>query len=280
MRVYPILESGIPLLIDETKSIFRFNDFIGDKITFFPKRKRWLDIAIKVLPSISHNLAAKKNFQSLLELLKKKEKPRVLVIGGGVAGEGFSSILKSKGIELVETDISIAGRTKIVCDAHQLPFKESSFDAVIVQAVLEHVLDPYRCVDEIYRVLVSDGYIYAETPFIQQVHGGKYDFRRFTFRGHRRLFSKFHELNAGVTGGAAMSLSWSILYFLRSFSDSDLYHKLITFLVRIIFFPIKYADYFFYNKKANYDAASGFYFLGKKSRKQYSDYDLVNHYFD
>jgi uncharacterized protein YbaR (Trm112 family) len=48
MRVYPILESGIPLLIDETKSIFRFNDFIGDKITFFPKRKRWLDISFLI----------------------------------------------------------------------------------------------------------------------------------------------------------------------------------------------------------------------------------------
>ena len=64
-----------------------------------------------------------------------------------------------------------------------MPFKE--IDLVIIQAVLEHVMYPNKVVSEIYRVLKNDGLIYSETPFMQQVHEGPYDFSRFTESGHR-----------------------------------------------------------------------------------------------
>ena len=51
-------------------------------------------------------------------------------------------------------------------------------------------------------MLKDDGLVYAETPFLQQVHGGPYDFTRFTHLGHRRLFRKFIELESGATAGA------------------------------------------------------------------------------
>ena len=84
----------------------------------------------------------------------------------------------------------------------------------------EHVVDPYRCVDEIHRVLTSNGLIYAETPFIQQVHAGRYDFTRFTQLGHRRLFRRFEEIETGVVCGPGMALAWSWQYFLLSFFTS------------------------------------------------------------
>ncbi len=84
---------------------------------------------------------------------------------------------------------------------------DESFDGVICQAVLEHVLDPYRCVEEIHRVLRPNGLVYAETPFMQQVHGGTHDFTRFTHLGHRRLFRKFAEVDSGVVCGPGMALA-------------------------------------------------------------------------
>ena len=48
--------------------------------------------------------------------------------------------------------MAIAPRTQRVCDGHDLAFQDQSIDAVIVQALLEHVLDPQRCVAEIHRV--------------------------------------------------------------------------------------------------------------------------------
>jgi len=57
------------------------------------------------------------------------------------------------------------------------------FDAVWIQAVLEHVLDPVRVVAEIHRVLRPGGLVYSEIPFMQEVHEGAYDFTRFRLSG-------------------------------------------------------------------------------------------------
>jgi hypothetical protein len=67
-------------------------------------------------------------------------------------------------------------------------------------------------------VLKDGGIVYAETPFMQQVHGSAYDFTRFTWLGHRRLFRKFKEIKSGTCGGPGMALIWSWRYFLRTFS--------------------------------------------------------------
>ena len=48
------------------------------------------------------------------------------------------------------------------------PFPDSSFNIVIIQAVLEHVLNPQKVVKEINRVLKNKGIIYSETPFYSQ----------------------------------------------------------------------------------------------------------------
>ena len=99
--------------------------------------------------------------------------------------------------------------TSLICDAHDIPFADGCFDGVIVQAVLEHVMDPGRCVEEIHRVLGDNGLVYAETPFIQQIHMGRYDFTRYTHSGHRRLFRRFEEIASGPVGGPGMALAWA-----------------------------------------------------------------------
>src|SRR5207244_1565848 len=70
---------------------------------------------------------------------------------------------------------------------------------------------------EIWRVLKPDGLVCAETPFMQQVHGGCYDFIRFSLLGHRRLFQAFEEVRSGIAVGPGTALAWSWTYFLTSF---------------------------------------------------------------
>ena len=62
--------------------------------------------------------------------------------------------------------------TQFVADAHRVPLATESVDALVIQAVLEHVLDPWRVAAEIHRVLRPGGLVYADTPFLQQVHEG------------------------------------------------------------------------------------------------------------
>jgi ubiquinone/menaquinone biosynthesis C-methylase UbiE len=181
-------------------------------------------------------------------------------------------------IEFVETDVSFGPRTMLICDGHNLPFQDASFDGIIVQAVLEHVLDPYACVNEIHRVIKMDGIVYAETPFMQQVHGRQFDFTRFTHLGHRRLFRHFEELESGAVCGPGMALAWSYKYFLISFSNNKSIRKLLDGFARITAFYLKYFDYFLTKKKGALDAASGYYFMGKKTGITLTDKELINSY--
>jgi SAM-dependent methyltransferase len=277
-KEYPIV-NDIPVLINQKNSVFSFDDFKVDKATFFKKRGNFIEWLNKNSPSISHNIAAKRNYTRLSELaLKENSSARILVIGGSIAGQGFEVLSNNPAFELVETDVSFGPRVGMICDAHDLPFVDCSFDIVIAQAVLEHVVDPIRCVGEIHRVLKSDGLVYAETPFMQQVHGGSYDFMRFTYRGHRRLFRQFHEVDAGISGGPGMALAWSWQYFLRSFARTKRGQMFLASLGRLSSFYLKYFDYLFKNTVAVHDAASGFYFIGKKSIAILNDKDLVGSY--
>ena len=265
--LFPI-KNGIPILIDEQSSIFVIDDFINVRNTFFdlsPKNK-FLETLKSLVPDISRNIKGRQNYEQFAKLLlSQSTHPKVLVIGGSILGKGTEAIVGNPDIELVETDVSFGPRTTVICDAHSIPFANNSFDGVIVQAVLEHVVDPSRCVEEIHRVLKDDGLVYAETPFMQQVHGGRYDFTRFTHLGHRRLFRKFEEIDSGATCGPGMALAWSYSYLLLSFTTSKFLRKLIVLFVRLTAFPLKYLDYLLIDRAGTLDAASGYYLIGKKS---------------
>ena len=52
----------------------------------------------------------------------------------------------------------------VMADAQQLPFGADSFDAVIATAIIEHVPQPHRFVQEIQRVLKPAGVCVLTTP--------------------------------------------------------------------------------------------------------------------
>jgi len=271
---YPIIDS-IPILINEQNSIFSINDFIAHKDTTFKlsNKSMYLRFLEILIPKIGMNFHTKENYSEIAKLLPKKSK--ILVLGGSIKGEGMDSIYNHESFEIIGSDVSFGPYTKIICDAHDIPFKDKTFDCVIIQAVLEHVLDPYRCVDEIYRVLKLTGLVYAETPFMQQVHMRQFDFTRFTHLGHRRLFRNFKELRSGPCGGPGMALAWSWTYFLRSFSSKKYIRIPLRLFAIITSFFLKYFDYYLIDKPGSFDAASGFFFLGKKSKLILSDRDLI-----
>ena len=113
---------------------------------------------------------------------------------------------------------------------------------------------------------------------MQQVHGGRYDFTRFTHLGHRRLFRKFAEVDSGAVCGPGMALAWSYQYFLLSFTRSRALRKLIQMFAALTAFYLKYFDSYLVERSGALDAASGCYFLGRKSDETLSDRELVKLY--
>jgi ubiquinone/menaquinone biosynthesis C-methylase UbiE/uncharacterized protein YbaR (Trm112 family) len=276
---FPIVD-GIPIILNEAASIFSISDFVAQRqATMKVSQSRIKKALSRFLPNIDANLKAQRNYRELAQqLLQRSPNPIVLVIGCGNLGEGLSVLLEYTSIELVDSDVSLGGRTAIVCDAHDLPFPANYFDGVIIQAVLEHVVDPYRCVEEIHRVLKEEGLIYAEIPFMQQVHMGQYDFTRFTHLGQRRLFRSFEEIGSGAVGGPGMALAWSYQYFLLSFSQSKIARDFVKIFTRLTSFYLKYFDYYLQQKPGAFDSASGYYFLGRKSNSVLSDRELIKLY--
>lgn len=275
---YPVT-SGVPVLVRSDNSVFDPDIFVRKEETFFRSVPKWREWISSRIPDVTINVNAARNARQLHELLRKRNgQTRVLVVGGGVVGAGLETLLQDPAIEIIETDVSWGPQTQLICDAHNLPFRDEVFDAVVVQAVLEHVVDPRQCVSEIYRVLKTDGVVYADTPFIQQVHGRQYDFTRFTRLGHRRLFRHFEEIDSGISCGPGVALAWSLRYFLLSFFSSERMRGAVSFASRILFFWLKYFDYYLAQKKPALDAASAFFFLGRKSPTVLSDQELLTSY--
>lgn len=273
---YPIID-GIPILIDDKRSLFSIDDF-RQKIdtTFDLKQNRIKQILSKFIPTLGTNIKAKKNYRYISSTLPIDSK--ILVIGGSIKGKGMDPIYSNESFDIVGSDVSFGAEATLICDAHDIPFEDEVFDCVIIQAVLEHVVDPPRCVSEIHRVLKPSGLVYAETPFMQQVHMKQYDFTRFTHLGHRRLFRNFEEINSGPVGGPGMALAWSYSYFLKSFTSSYTMARILNIFARMTSFFFKYFDYYLIDKPGSYDAAAGLFFMGTKSTHTLSDRDLINQF--
>jgi SAM-dependent methyltransferase len=188
-------------------------------------------------------------------------------------GNGVEAIYADRRTRVIGFDIYSSPLTQFIADAHQIPLAGESVDAVLIQAVLEHVLDPGQVVREIHRVLRTGGLVYAETPFLQQVHAGPYDFVRFTSSGHRYLFRAFEEIAAGPVAGPGTQLLWSVDHIVRGLLRSELAGK----LARGVFFWLRYLDRLVPTAFAM-DDASAYYFLGRRANRALTAHEIVGYY--
>jgi SAM-dependent methyltransferase len=257
---------GQPVLIDFDNSIFDRSEYEHGKGFSEPAPQRLgrkLETAL-----MGKNRAAEANIARVLDLVRATQNRRILVIGGGTVGSGIDALYQANDVTVIGTDVYASTMTDIIADGHSLPFRDGVFDAVVIQAVLEHVLDPSVVVAEIHRVLRPGGVVYAETPFMQQVHMGAYDFTRFTKSGHRWLFRRFEEIEAGAVSGAGMASIWSLRYLLRAAHVPRKLENLLTLCA----FPLRFIG------SNDRDAASGYYFLGRLAEKPIGPKDMVGYY--
>jgi Methyltransferase domain len=277
---YPIT-NGIPVLIDDDSSCFARSDYVSpdsfegasygassDKTSGLRKlyRRTVSRITETGVPrsSLDAHQAAK---------LMATERPggRLLVIG---AGERQTYDHPN----IVYTDVAFGPLVSCICDAAALPFADGYFDGVLAVAVLEHVADPYKCVDEIRRVLSNGGLVYAETPFLQPVHMGAYDFTRFTYLGHRRLFRYFDDIESGCALGTGASFAYLLPHLLVGLSDARPYWRVAKLVGLLAAFPIKQVDRWILKRRSAYDASAGTYFYGRKRAAPISDREVLRMY--
>lgn len=214
--------------------------------------------------------------QRLLRILRSRPsaaRASVLVIGGGAMGHQIDDLYEADDVNLISFDIYASPLSQFIADAHGIPLATGSIDAVVIQAVLEHVLEPWKVVDEIHRVLRDDGLVYSDTPFLQPVHEGPYDFTRFTDSGHRALFKRFTIIDSGLLRGSGTTLSWVFADFVRALTRS----RALAFVARLGTFWMSYLNRCLDPRKS-IDGASSVFLLGQKSDSSASPRELVEYY--
>ena len=268
-NAFPIV-NNIPILISEIRT---------DTVCNVESRKTYVKRPFSKYKNLKKFLAGdcritRENCKKFMKLVSRESKtPKILVIGGGEEGYGTEELWRSQNCEIVSFDIYATDTTDVVCDAHYMPFKSNSYDGVWIQAVLEHVVEPSKVVSEIYRVLKANGIVYAETPFMQQVHEGAYDFTRYTMLGHRYLFKDFDMVRMGGNKGPEVVLTWSFRYFVWALTRS---RKLARF-TGLVFGMLMRPFAGLMSRKSMFDASSGVFFLGRKLNniKSLSHKDLI-----
>lgn len=275
---FPVID-GRPALIDFANSVIDRAPLVASAGVTAVRRHRRLEndrrLHIRLYDAMfGTNESA---HGAALEIQKRlhqlSHRPRVLVIGGGTIGGGVAPLYNDPAIDVIAFDVYSSPHVQFIADAHAIPFVSGVFDAVWIQAVLEHVLNPEQVVAEIHRVLCPDGLVYADTPFMQQVHEGPYDFFRFTMSGHRWLFRRFAEVDSGVQGGPGVTLRWGIRYFASGLFRSYWAGRII----EAVFFWLRSFDRLMPRSWSS-DGASGVWFLGARAETEMTPHEIIAYY--
>lgn len=104
-------------------------------------------------------------------------------------------------------DVDASKNSDVVADAHNLPFKDGSFEVVVCSEMLEHADDPQKVIDEIGRVLKPGGLAVLTTRFAFPIHDAPSDYWRFTPYGLRKLFSEFEVIEVATDGGPSHTIA-------------------------------------------------------------------------
>lgn len=272
-RPFPVV-AGVPVLVDFEASVLDADRLRAVEGASEVRRSRFAGPLRRLLhPANTTAPANVARMEQLLEADTPDRNPRILVIGGGTVGDGLDGLYDDPGIDLISFDVYASPVTQFVGDGHSIPLADGSVDGVVIQAVLEHVLEPTVVAGEIHRVLRTGGIVYADTPFLQQVHEGAYDFTRFTDSGHRFLFRRFERIDSGSVAGAGTALRWSVDYFVRALTRSVPLGRVVS----LCFFWLSWLDRFL-DPKHSVDGASSVFFLGRKTAEPISGADIIDYY--
>jgi SAM-dependent methyltransferase len=168
--------------------------------------------------------------------------------------------------KILNVDIFEYENVNIVCDIENLPFIDNSIDIVFNIAVLEHVKEPEKVIDEIKRVLKKGGIVISFFPFIQPFHASPNDFSRRTKEGMKILYKDFNIIELNSAGGPTSGFLWIFqewLALIFSFGIKKL-HIILSLIFMILTFPLKFIDILLIKHPMASNISSGFLYIGRK----------------
>jgi SAM-dependent methyltransferase len=132
-------------------------------------------------------------------------------LNAGCGNRDIAATLREFGAtEVVNYDLYTNIPGAITGSLEVMPFQENTFDTIICNAVLEHVVSIDLVLKELHRVLKPGGCLTASVPFLQPFHLSPTDFRRFTKDGLHQLGENygFQTVTIYPVHSIAQTLGW------------------------------------------------------------------------
>lgn len=184
-------------------------------------------------------LISRKNLYKLIQqeidfIVTKKKNIKVLNIGSGGDIENF--IKKNENLKLISMDISKKRKPDVIYDISKndvqdkIKFKP---DVVTIFEVLEHVKNPDKAVQNIYKILKKNDICLCSVPFNFHIHDEPNDFYRFTHFGLKYLFRNYKDVVIKRRNGWLESI---FVNFIRLYFEKNYFSKLLGLGFTILYF--------------------------------------------
>lgn len=252
--------SGNDVLIDFDNSVLDREATLASGASSVIGRGRWRVLLSRVVDGTNRH--AKTFARMMIEGMTREQdggRPVIATFGAGEIGLGSEPLHQSPDVRVVSFDIYASPNVTFVADAHSVPLRDGSVDAVWLQGILELVVDPQRVVAEAARILKPGGLMFTDTAFMFPICEGPYDFNRWSPSGLRWLFRDFDVLSSGQSTGPGTMVVLAIRFLLQSLLRS-------TKLGQIAAFPfvwIRLLDRLCDDRRA-LDASVGMFIFGRK----------------
>lgn len=192
-RIKPFLREDVPFIEND-----QYFDFLSQEL-----RREFSIIETNAVSSNGYDA-------DFMSVINENKAGLVLDCGAGSRQIYFDNVVNFEIAKYPSTDVLGVGEV--------LPFKDSTFDAVISNAVLEHVKDPWLCVSEILRVLKSGGEIICCVPFLQPLHGYPHHYYNMSAQGLRNIFGERVTVKRHYVPASTLPI-WTLTWILNSWCE-------------------------------------------------------------
>lgn len=128
--------------------------------------------------------------RAMKPIVQKYSAGRLLDAGAGRLA--WRPLLEEYCSQYISVDVanSLKGRVDALTDIQCMGIADNSFDTVFCSQVLEHVPEPWRALDEFYRILKPNGVLILSVPHLSHMHNEPNDYYRYTKYGIKHLLER------------------------------------------------------------------------------------------
>ncbi len=210
----------------------------------------WLQRSLYILSK----KISRQNLNSFIkENINSKNKKQINVLNIGAGGEIEEYLKSIPNIKLLSMDINSKTKPDIIADISDKKILKKikiKPDYITCFEVLEHVKEPFKAIQNLFKLSTKKTVLLFSVPFIFPIHEEPNDFYRYTKYGLRYIFKDFSKVEITNRDGfidnmfvLSVRLKFSKNYLLKLYAAISIFLYFTLFpLIKFIQFFIKFEN--------------------------------------